>query len=567
MQRHAFRTDSRIHQIQARVPTDVAERLRGMHVAVVLPAMRSDPEAILSLKLSDRIKGSLHTRDDVVATARRLRVLEHLERIYDQVRKGGSKLNHRQLVGLAGDVYQLLRANFDDDPGTPEMWSAWKAFVRAAREGRIPTAPTITPGELADERAEAARLFGPDLTAGIDAMPPSGDRAALEDRCGRLTLWVLQQRGLHVDRATRIQLLEHVADACLDAGLALKRAAAGDYTPDPKASRFPPFEGKASGITLSELFDRWKAETKPAGSTETTWRGIVTAFAKHLGHDDAARVTDRDVVAFKDARVAAGRAAKTINDSDLACLRALYRFGVSNKRLKTNPAEGVKVSAKAKAGMRKLPYEDAELARLLALCAAETHPARRFLPLILATSGARVAEVAQLWAEKVREIDGVPCMELEPAVDGGNLKTAWSERVVPLHPAVLESGFLDFVAQRGTGPLFYKHNRSDTARHASKGVSNHLASWIRQQGFNNPRKAPNHALRHWFKSAAPKIGMLDSVADHIQGHAPKTEGGTYRHFDMKTLARAVASIPIPTASCCSRRDPDDNDITSPDARA
>ncbi|WP_187278852.1 hypothetical protein [Methylobacterium sp. WL12] len=150
----------------------------------------------------------MHTCDDVVATARRLRVLEHLERLYDQVRKGGSTLTHKQMVGLAGEIYGLLRAKFDDDPGTPEMWSAWKAFVRAAREGQIPTAPTISAD---DERAEAARLFGPVLTAGIDAIPPSGDRAALEDRCGRLTWWVLSNHGLYVDRETRLRLLENVA--------------------------------------------------------------------------------------------------------------------------------------------------------------------------------------------------------------------------------------------------------------------------------------------------------------------------------------------------------------------
>ncbi|WP_187278854.1 hypothetical protein [Methylobacterium sp. WL12] len=68
----------------------------------------------------------------------------------------------------------------------------------------------------------------------------------------------------------------------------MKRAAAGDYTPDPKANRFPTFEEKASGITLSDLFDKWQAETKPAGSTATTWRRPGVSPAP--GHGGSARL-------------------------------------------------------------------------------------------------------------------------------------------------------------------------------------------------------------------------------------------------------------------------------------
>lgn len=72
-----------------------------------------------------------------------------------------------------------------------------------------------------------------------------------------------------------------------------------------------------------------------------------------------------------------------------------------------------------------------------------------------------------------------------------------------------------------------------------------MAEWIREQGFRDPRKAPNHAFRHWWKSTAARIGMQDSLADAIQGHAGHSVASTYRHFDLETLARGVASIPVP----------------------
>ena len=104
--------------------------------------------------------------------------------------------------------------------------------------------------------------------------------------------------------------------------------------------------------------------------------------------------------------------------------------------------------------------------------------------------------------------------------------------------------FLEFA--QGKGPLFYRRSSGrPEKRHAAKGVANHLADWIRRQGFYNPRKAPNHALRHWFKTAASRAGIQDSLADAIQGHADRSVAATYRHFDLKTLTRAIAVIPVP----------------------
>jgi hypothetical protein len=61
------------------------------------------------------------------------------------------------------------------------------------------------------------------------------------------------------------------------------------------------------------------------------------------------------------------------------------------------------------------------------------------------------------------------------------------------------------VKVRGKGPLFYGRSSGDpTRKHASKGVSNRVGEWVRASGFTDPRKDPNHALRHWFKSAASR---------------------------------------------------------------
>jgi hypothetical protein len=50
--------------------------------------------------------------------------------------------------------------------------------------------------------------------------------------------------------------------------------------------------------------------------------------------------------------------------------------------------------------------------------------------------------------------------------------------------------------------------------------------------------------------------MQDSLADAIQGHAGHSVASTYRHFDLETLARGVAAIPVPGEKSDLRMDAD-----------
>lgn len=88
--------------------------------------------------------------------------------------------------------------------------------------------------------------------------------------------------------------------------------------------------------------------------------------------------------------------------------------------------------------------------------------------------------------------------------------------------------------------------RPDASSHAVKGTANRVREWIREKGFRDKRKAPNHAFRHWFKTACMKAGILDSVADAIQGHAGSGgEAAKYRHRDLVTMDRAICRLIIP----------------------
>ena len=280
----------------------------------------------------------------------------------------------------------------------------------------------------------------------------------------------------------------------------MKRAAQGDYTPDAAASRFPMIKaGRSSAtMTLASLFDHWRAETKPEGSTVTTWRAVVTSLRTHTGDGSTTRLTASDIISWKDKLVAQGRAAKTINDTYLACLRALLSHGIRNGWLSKNVAVGVRVKDKRRAGINKLPYDDAEVALLLGLAAKEEQPARRWIPLLAACSGARAGELAQLWAERVREVDGVMVMELRPAEDGGGLKNEGSERTVPLPaPRPHPGGIPRLRASEEARPLVLRPHDWAGERHHQRARSITLPV-----GFASSRASTIHA-----KSRTTRYGI------------------------------------------------------------
>jgi integrase len=91
-----------------------------------------------------------------------------------------------------------------------------------------------------------------------------------------------------------------------------------------------------------------------------------------------------------------------------------------------------------------------------------------------------------------------------------------------------------------------------------------LAEWIRANGFTDKRKAPNHAFRHWFKSACQRAGVLDSVADAIQGHSGiRGEADGYRHSGVAVMAEAIAKIQVPAVDAGGMRG--DNLVREPEA--
>jgi integrase len=101
--------------------------------------------------------------------------------------------------------------------------------------------------------------------------------------------------------------------------------------------------------------------------------------------------------------VSAGLMAKTIQGSKLSPVRAILQWGVQNKLLRSNVAEGISLDVKAKQGERKRSFTDEEAKIVLRAALLEKDSVKRWIPWIGAYTGARLSEICQLRCEDILE--------------------------------------------------------------------------------------------------------------------------------------------------------------------
>lgn len=543
MARPTTRAGSRKAQFQRRVPAAVLKVARGQRVALSLPPEKVGGEPVrITVTLGPTLRFSLRTDDKALRDMRHAAVIQQLETAYAALLAGPRRISLKECYELAGILYHDLNASFEDEPVDANWWR-----IVAEVAARVLNPPP-----------------GPSLM--IEAYPGEAQLVELERYAGPLLDAILLREGVNAHPEDRPRLLRAFAERLVGVANKLKRNAEGDFSDDLTAAQIPKWRGHIpqvaqipSALTFDELLRRWKVENTRSASSIGAWQTAVADLKAHLEHNDPRRVAKSDVVAWAAALRERPLSPKTINDTYLAAIRALYNLALRHDLVSVNPADGYRIPSKRRAGEKKLPYDDGEVAAILALADKETTARLRWIPWLLALTGARVGEIAQLWGKRVTEKDGIPIIRIAPAEDGGSLKNEDSERDVPLHPALIDRGFLNFVKTRPNGgPLFYggkdakpaAPRKSETSRHVSTYVIRDVQEWIRENGFTNARKSPNHAFRHWFETKCTKLGIVEAVRDAIQGRTGAGSSADYQHIrdDMAALYEAICKIPVPKPS-------------------
>lgn len=164
-------------------------------------------------------------------------------------------------------------------------------------------------------------------------------------------------------------------------------------------------------------------------------------------------------------------------------------------------------------------------------------------PLLALLSGARLGEICNL------EIDAIKIIESAYTYEILKGKTVESERVVPIHSALIKLGFWDYVeALRAKGETYLFPGRSSRDA-VAKSAGRQWGLWVDKCGIKDHRKT-FHSFRstaitdlHNTSATAPAIRK---AVGHSTGALAGSHGTYVRAAVLRTLTEAIEKLQHPT---------------------
>jgi len=510
---------------------------------------RRVPADLVDLIGKNEVKRSLGTKDRNEAAIRHAKALADIDEEWRLLRSGPREFTEDEAAALAADIAERWVAKFRDYPPKQVYWNTALADQIPIVDPDIDRNGYPNPADWLETHAQGEWVAPTpyDLTS----VRPT---ARVDQPARQMLLLIMKTASEAIRRnnwmindGSRLRIVRSVVAGLQNGSFELNqhfRPGAPDRsctmasTP-PVSELTAAVPEDAPALELGDALELWKRERQPKPKTIYEYIRILSKFAEFLGHSDAKRIAQRDVIAWKDSLIDAGLAWKTIQGSHLAAVSTVLEAAVGAKRLSVNPARGASGRHKSQRSNRR-GYTDEEAALILRATHQETNPVLRFIPVLCAYSGARLSEVCQLRKEDIFEDSGVWCMNFTSKA--GSLKTDAAERTVPLHAAIVESDFLSFVTASGVGPLF-KSIKEDTFGSRRTNASKIVGRYIRGLGITDHDLAPSHSWRHRFKSLGREYGLRQDVEAAIVGHAPQSVGDGYGSFSIKAMKAEIDKIP------------------------
>jgi integrase len=349
---------------------------------------------------------------------------------------------------------------------------------------------------------------------------------------------------LHHGLAPTDEAIERIAETLLEAHiegaeLALEGRAPLNLPAKPAAAPPAPSDGH---VTFDDMLSGWKREARPTGRTVLDFTRAMRRLKELAGHDDGARLSREDITRFRDAMLDRGSAKTAFNA--MAAVHAVLNVAVRNRKLASNPAAGVTVKVKPAPGDRRLPFDDAEAALILTAARGQ-RGGRRWVPWLLACTGARLEEVCQAHVADIRQEGGIWYLDINADGHGKALKNAGSARKIPLHPGLIDEGFLEYIRSLQSGPLF-PDLRPDCFGRRGGTATKVLGRALRKLGIKDRRKVAGHSWRHRFKDLCRGAGVEKAVHDALTGHASRDVSDDYGlGYPLHVLAAAIEKLPLP----------------------
>ena len=194
----------------------------------------------------------------------------------------------------------------------------------------------------------------------------------------------------------------------------------GHYSPDPYRDQFPKFEGADTGETPIQLFKRWVTERKPKDSSIESWRYVFRKMEDDFKGRSAASITADEAQEWVSRLVTPKRSAHTVHNTWIAASQTVFGWAKKRKYIPRNPFEDVSVTLPKRAKLRETkafyPNEYRPILKASLAITDTSKPieaAKRWVPWLMAYTGARPGEITQLRKQDVSRARRYPRAALD----------------------------------------------------------------------------------------------------------------------------------------------------------
>lgn len=247
------------------------------------------------------------------------------------------------------------------------------------------------------------------------------------------------------------------------------------------------------------------------------------------------------------------------------CVKWFLGWCEDEGEIASNPAQKIKVMGKVNQQDARHPFSKDQLIKLFQSPQYTGHRSanRRsspgealikdgkfWVPVIGLFTGMRLGEIVQLLVSDVRQEDDISFFEVSKGEDDDkNLKTATSQRAIPIHPELVKMGFLDYVeGQRKKTPQgrIFSEIKVGANGYFSHNFSKWFGRYLKQVEVKTA-KTSFHSFRHNFKDGLRNAGIEDSRQNALMGHSDGSVPSTYgTGYSPKVLNDDLQKIEYPS---------------------
>ncbi|MEZ3187347.1 tyrosine-type recombinase/integrase [Pseudomonas sp. LM13] len=275
--------------------------------------------------------------------------------------------------------------------------------------------------------------------------------------------------------------------------------------------------------------DNVKVSTLGALRTQHT---VIGRAFEAVGVSDLSKHKREDLIAVR-ASLLESREPSTVNNL-LATLSTVLKWAEANDLIKK--AYTAKLKLTKNTTSKREGFTESQVAK--AMSHANGLPAtswQRWGLSLLAITGARVGEIAQLTKADIKQVDGCWCIDINEDGPGKSLKNRYSTRLVPLTDGALGFDLTAFLEAVKAGAL--PSDNGINAMNASRGLGALLKEAL---GEDREQNQTLHSLRHSMASRLQSKGTPVIYTQAILGHASGSI--SYDTYGNSVPVKALAEV-------------------------